>query len=216
MKSLNIDIGKRGSREPCPIKKCTVCKDYKPESNAFFGKKTNGKLVAQCKECQKEYQRQWYEINKTRVKKTQGKYHEANKELLLARTNAYRNANRAKVREWDRTRYRNKMDSDTSFKVKRNLRPRIYSALRGFNKSEKTAILLGCSIGQLKTHIESQFKNGMSWDNYGEWHVDHIRPCASFDLADPGQQKQCFHCSNLQPLWAKENISKGPKWAVKS
>jgi HNH endonuclease. len=54
----------------------------------------------------------------------------------------------------------------------------------------------------------------MSWDNYGRdgWHIDHIRPCASFDLTDPEQQRQCFHYTNLQPLWAADNIRKGAKW----
>ena len=61
-------------------------------------------------------------------------------------------------------------------------------------------------------YIEAQFKPGMTWERYGEWHVDHIRPCASFDLTDPKQQKICFHYSNLQPLWAADNIKKGAKW----
>jgi hypothetical protein len=77
-----------------------------------------------------------------------------------------------------------------------------------------TLELLGCTIQELKIHLESQFEEGMSWENYSKagWHVDHIRPCASFDLTDPTQQKQCFHYSNLQPLWAKDNLSKGSKW----
>ena len=60
-------------------------------------------------------------------------------------------------------------------------------------------------------HLEAQFKPGMTWDNYGlkGWHVDHIRPCASFDLRDPEQQRRCFHYTNLQPLWAEENLKKG-------
>ena len=72
--------------------------------------------------------------------------------------------------------------------------------------------LVGCTTKQLAEHLERQFKEGMSWDNYGEWHVDHIRPCASFDLSDEGQQKECFHWRNLQPLWGIENIKKGDQW----
>jgi len=71
--------------------------------------------------------------------------------------------------------------------------------------------MLGCNVVELKEHLSRQFRPGMSWDNYGEWHVDHIRPCISFDLSDPKQQLQCFHFSNLQPLWAKENMAKGGK-----
>jgi len=71
--------------------------------------------------------------------------------------------------------------------------------------------LLGCTVEELRAHLEKQFKRGMSWSNYGRWHIDHIRPCASFDLTDPEQQRICFHYSNLQPLWAEENMRKGAK-----
>ena len=69
--------------------------------------------------------------------------------------------------------------------------------------------LVGCSIPELRKRLTQQFLPGMTWDNYGKWHIDHIRPCASFDLTDPEQQKQCFHYSNLQPLWAADNLRKG-------
>ena len=75
---------------------------------------------------------------------------------------------------------------------------------------------MGCSIEELKIHLEKQFRDGMSWNNYGMygWHIDHIKPCSAFDLTDLEQQKICFHYSNLQPLWAKENLSKGKKSSV--
>ena len=76
-------------------------------------------------------------------------------------------------------------------------------------KSASTMELVSCSIDKLKQHLESKFTDGMNWDNYGEWHVDHIKPCASFDLSDPDQQRQCFHYTNLQPLWEKDNLKKG-------
>jgi hypothetical protein len=82
------------------------------------------------------------------------------------------------------------------------------------SKAYKSQELLGASWVVCKEWIEKQFKPGMSWNNYGlhGWHIDHIRPCASFDLTDPIQQKQCFHYTNLQPLWASENLSKGAKY----
>ncbi len=95
-----------------------------------------------------------------------------------------------------------------------NLRHRVRQALRGLAKCSSTQKLTGCTIKELMAHLEAQFTDGMTWDNYGEggWAVDHIRPCASFDLTDPEQQRQCFHYSNLQPLWAADNIRKGAKW----
>ena len=71
--------------------------------------------------------------------------------------------------------------------------------------------LVGCSIDQLKQHLEFQFKPGMTWNNYGKWHVDHKKPCASFDLSKPSEQRKCFNWKNLQPLWAEENLSKGAR-----
>lgn len=90
-------------------------------------------------------------------------------------------------------------------------RARVCKAMRQISKSDKTINLIGCSAIELKDYLESLFIDGMSWENYGSrgWHVDHIRPCASFDLSDPEQQEECFHYTNLQPLWAEDNESKG-------
>lgn len=100
------------------------------------------------------------------------------------------------------------------FKLTCNLRKKVSEAVRRNSKSTPTLILLGCSVDKLKQHLESQFKPNMSWDNYGYygWHIDHIRPCVSFDLSKTEEQVKCFNYTNLQPLWAKENLSKNGKW----
>lgn len=107
-------------------------------------------------------------------------------------------------------------DADPGFKLRMNLRHRIWSALQANEASKSGGIqqLVGCSAADLMRHLEAQFTDGMSWENYGKhgWHIDHIRPCASFDLSDPDQQRQCFHYTNLQPLWEADNIRKGAKW----
>jgi hypothetical protein len=98
-------------------------------------------------------------------------------------------------------------------KIKNHLISRIWHVLKGINKSKSTMKLVGCSLDFLKQYLESQFKQGMNWNNYGlrGWHIDHIRPCASFDLRKVSEQKKCFHYTNLQPLWAEENWSKNCK-----
>jgi hypothetical protein len=75
-------------------------------------------------------------------------------------------------------------------------------------KVGRTIELLGCSLKELREHIEAQFEPGMTWDNYGAWHVDHIRQCCTFDLTDEAQQRVCFHCTNLRPLWAEANLAR--------
>jgi hypothetical protein len=103
---------------------------------------------------------------------------------------------------------------DAQFKLLKTLRSRLGSAIKSQNsyKNNKTIHLLGCSISFLKNFLETKFKEGMTWENHGEWHIDHIKPCASFNLLNEQEQLMCFHYTNLQPLWAYENLSKGSKY----
>lgn len=108
---------------------------------------------------------------------------------------------------------RKRRKSDPIFRMVESLRLRVRLAIKGFSKAATTMKLVGCSPGALRAHLESKFRPGMNWENYGlrGWHIDHIRPCASFDMSDPEQQRQCFHYLNLQPLWAVENLKKGAR-----
>ena len=99
-------------------------------------------------------------------------------------------------------------------KIAANIRSRIYAALKAkAPKAYHTEELIGIKIRNLKEYLENQFKEGMTWENYGfyGWHVDHRLPLAGFDLTNPEEQKKAFHYTNLQPLWAEENLRKGKK-----
>ena len=98
-----------------------------------------------------------------------------------------------------------------AYVVENRIRCRTWRVLKGRSKSNSTILLLGCSPEELKIHLQSLFLPGMSWENRSEWHIDHIKPCASFDLTDPEQQRCCFHYSNLQPLWKADNQRKAAK-----
>lgn len=100
---------------------------------------------------------------------------------------------------------------DLQFRLSINLRNRLRLALIRQSKYGHTLELLGCSIKKFIIYLESQFDDEMSWENYGKWHIDHIKPCASFDLSKEEEQRKCFHYSNLMPLWAHDNIIKGAK-----
>ncbi len=103
---------------------------------------------------------------------------------------------------------------DPAFKLLRTLRTRLTMTLRGkgLRKHASTVRLLGCSVEELKARLSAQFKPGMTWENHGAWEIDHIRPCASFDFSKTQHQRECFHYSNLQPLWKAENRDKRAKW----
>lgn len=82
----------------------------------------------------------------------------------------------------------------------------------GFRKHKRTLELLGCTVAELRHHLESLWTPGMCWENYGEWHIDHRKPIAAFWLSEPAEQRACFHFTNLQPLWAADNYRKGDSW----
>jgi len=98
-------------------------------------------------------------------------------------------------------------------KLSATIRSRIYDYLKHDYSSIKTENLLGITMKELKIYLEKLFKPGMTWENYGfyGWHADHIRPLSSFDFTKPEERKKAFHYTNLQPLWAKENMQKGSK-----
>ncbi|MBR8657434.1 hypothetical protein KDH83_29380 [Achromobacter sp. Marseille-Q0513] len=134
----------------------------------------------------------------------------------------FKASNRAKAKNWyeknteraqesARKRWAERYKSDIQFKLGLCLRRRLYMAVRNNHRSGLAVRELGCSIAELKEHLERQFADGMTWGNWGRdgWHIDHVRPLASFDLEDPEQVKAACHFTNLQPLWSKDNIRKG-------
>jgi len=129
------------------------------------------------------------------------------------RVNAYRAKNpdfEKKVAKAFRDRHIN----DPRYTLTARLRTRLRDERKKPNRvagAETALSLVGCSIPELAKYIESKFKDGMSWENRRLWEIDHILPLAHFDLLDLEQQRKCFHYTNLQPLWKRENRSKGAK-----
>ena len=120
-------------------------------------------------------------------------------------------ANREKKNAYDRKYRQERKASDPAFRFEINYRARIKQAFKkGGVGSVETQGLLGCTVEQAMQHIAAQFQPGMTWDNWGihTWHIDHIVPCASFDLDVAEEREKCFHYTNLQPLWAEENLRK--------
>ena len=134
------------------------------------------------------------------------------KESRLKASKQYEKDNRAKVNLVKNAWRKRAKKERPEVKIKINLRERLRFAVKsgGGTKRHKALSIIGCSVADLMSHLQSKFRDGMAWNNYGPkgWHIDHIRPCASFDMLDPEQQKECFHYTNLQPLWASENLKK--------
>lgn len=160
---------------------------------------------------------EWRKANKDKIRQTNLAYRQANKTKIAASKDRWRRKNRAKVQA-SQTRYAaKKLKTDPVFCLKNRMRVRMCQAMRssGVHKSDRTLSLIGCTSMQLKKHIESKFLPGMTWENRDRWHVDHIVPIAAFDISTTEGQKSAFHYTNLQPLWAEDNLRKQAKPPVK-
>ena len=185
------------------MKKCTTCKVEKELTEFHKKKESKDGLRADCKSCKKEYDKEHYQTNKERVKERIKEYNQANKEYYKEYQQTYKER-RNKLR-------RDRKKADPLYKMTHNLRSRTYKAFKnnGYTKNTKTKEMLGVDWEVCKAHIERQFTKGMSWDNQGDWHIDHIIPLASANTEQ--ELKKLCHYSNLQPLWAVDNIIKSAK-----
>lgn len=164
----------------------------------------------------KAYLKEYKQKNKETLREKRKESYQRNREQILERKKESHQRNKKQRNEQIYLYQKNRRKNDIEFKIRTNLRSRILAVLKTQKsiKSSNTINLLGCSLEEARKHLESQFKEGMTWENHGNkgWHIDHIRPCASFDLTDIEQQRDCFNYKNLQPLWWNENLSKGDKW----
>jgi hypothetical protein len=209
------------------MKTCYACNRSLPETEFGIRRVNKSGLNNRCKECCRQHCREHYATHREQIRASAAihrpkhrernriktaEWYLANHDRALKAQKEYAKRNRHIITAKKRERRKN----DPYYRLVTNLRSRVKGVLDGAIKSAPTLKLLGADIASVRRHLESKFLPGMSWENYGfhGWHVDHIRPCASFDLRDQEQQKQCFHYTNLQPLWAADNIRKHAKWAA--
>jgi hypothetical protein len=160
--------------------------------------------------------KKYYDKNKDILKANKKKYYLENRESISKRVKEYQGENRDKIRVTSRVLSFKKYRSNSKFKIKKLLSGRVRSAVKGKAKSSKTMDLIGCDINHLMNHLQKTADQNypeLDFDvnNYSgkEWHIDHIKPCASFDMLSAEQQQECFNWKNLQILTAKDNIIKG-------
>lgn len=181
------------------MKLCNKCNTIKPFSSFYICKRRGHQ--SKCKDCEKAYK----EKTKENDKKNKRNHYLKHQEKIKERTRQYQKKNRNTMRK-------SLFIRRPEQKVLHYFRVRLNSILDS-KRQTRTSELIGCTPLFLKEYLESKFKKGMSWQNYGlyGWHIDHKIPCAKFDLTNDGDLRQCFHYTNLQPLWAKENCSKSDK-----
>jgi hypothetical protein len=221
MKEYNKKYRKKWRENPDNLKKKAIQDKLYREAN-------KERINAQ----RKEYR----EVNRELILERKKKYYDENKERILKkhRERGYhkryrrlhpiehiRDYYKATKTERDKRSYAKSIKkylSKPSNRIAHAFRCSINKYIKTKNPRDTTKGFLGCTFQEFKAHLESQFTEGMTWDNMGRggWHIDHIIPCAFFDLTKPSHQKVCFNWQNLQPLWAEENRSKSDKipWYV--
>jgi len=174
------------------------------------------------KEKLKEYQKEYELNNKEKIKERQKEYYLKNKEKLKEYNEEYYSNNKEKLKEYKKEYrlnnkdkrneyYKQRRKTDPLFKLSGNISSLIRISIKnqGYSKRSKTYKILGCTFEEFKIHLDKQFTKGMTWENQGEWHLDHIYPVSLAE--DEDHLIKLNHYTNFQPLWAIDNLVKGNK-----
>lgn len=159
------------------------------------------------------YKKQYAEEHKEEINLRAKRHYEKNRESIALKKKIYDSLPSVRIarRKYINKYVKEKWKTDIQFRLSRLLRTRINTVLKENKKLGSGVKDLGCTLLELKTYLESKFVKGMSWDNKGEWHIDHINPLSSFNLLDKDDFRRACHYTNLQPMWATDNLHKSNK-----
>ena len=193
-----------------------TCKKYR-EKRKEKQREYDKEYYSKNKEKQIKYSKEWREKNIERAREYDKEYYYKNKKKKSEYKKEWRKKNVEYMKKKKKEYYHNNIHDNIQFKLSHRLRNRLYFAIRNNQKAGSAVDDLGCTIEELKIHLENQFQEGMTWENWKHdgWHIDHIKPLSKFDLTDPVQFKEAVHYTNLQPLWWNENLQKRDKWVDK-
>lgn len=207
------------------MKICSICKIEKPIDEFHKHKGRRDGLNSSCKECTREKSNDYYKANKEKCLAKMKIYAEENKDKNREYHKSYRKLNEDRIKSNKKSYFqknkeiiykqiKHKKETNPLFKLQHNLRGRTYNAFKRsfWTKNSGTEKLLGATYEVVFNHLESRFTDGMTWENQGEWHIDHIVPLASATTEE--ELIKLCHYTNLQPLWAEDNLKKGDKILV--
>lgn len=181
------------------MKKCTKCRKFLPVTEFNVDRAKKDGLRCYCRNCQSTYRLQWGINNRDKLNANQNRFYENNKQIVILRQ-------------------QRAIKENIQRKLSVYLRNRLNMALKNKQKIGSAVADLGCTIDKLKQYLETRFQPGMSWDNWSlsGWHIDHITPLSKFKLTDREQFLEACNYTNLQPLWAADNIRKGGHFELRS
>ena len=215
--------------ENIKTKKCSKCGEEKPMTKEFFNSRKKGSIDGfrnQCKDCRKQYNREyrqnnkeilsqknkeWIEKNSEHIKERRKKYYILNKENINNKYTKWYQENKEHKLKMNNKRTKERYHIDGFFRMTKVIRTRVSHSIK--NKNMSTKDILRCSWKTFKQHIEQQFTEGMDWNNQGKWHYDHIVPISSAKTEEDVYRLN--HYTNFQPLWAEDNLKKSDKISEK-
>lgn len=183
------------------MKVCTKCGIEQDDSEFVFGKSKKNS----CKACGRLACKAYKANNRTKIAKYNKVYKEEHKEEVSVYNRKYLEENRETIQE----NFKNRRKNNPNFRLRLNLSKRIQDLLKSKKNRKCYNNFIGCSLDEIKKWLESNFYGEMTWENYGSvWHIDHVIPCVHFNLENEEEVKVCFNWANVQPLFAKHNLSK--------
>lgn len=188
------------------MKNCIKCNNYKDLGGFPKDSRTAHGYRNVCRQCVSARFFKWKQTSSFKEYQKEH-YKKQDKDKLRVKSQQSYQKNKAKITKT----YRERRKTDVNFKISQYLRNRVNAIIHFEYKAGSAIRDLGCSVQELKAHLEASFQSGMSWENYGKWHIDHIFPLSKADLSDRQQFLKVCHYSNLQPLWAADNIRKSNK-----
>ena len=195
------------------MKTCSKCKKEKDLGCFPVRKTAKDGRQSNCRECINEAKKKYREANKEKIREYKLNHYKENQDKILSQKKEYREANKEKIKQYKRQYESKRRKQDPIYNQKFIIGSLIRSAIKNNGYTEKSKLLniLCCEYDVFKNHIESKFTNGMNWSNHGSygWHIDHITPISKATTKE-GVLK-LNHYTNLQPLWAKDNIKKSNK-----
>ena len=207
-------------------KECSKCKIEKSINEFGENKHNKDGFDGKCKSCKYLYNKEYTRKNKSKVVSYQKDYYNIHQKKVKNKSKEYAFNNKTKIKQYQiEYRIRNKEQlskyiknylidyrKNVNIRLHRTISSCLYKSIKKEYKTSKYLKQFGYTVEELKSHLESKFVDGMTWGNYGEWHLDHIKPKSWFDCSNEKQLIECWSLSNLQPLWAKDNLSKGNRF----
>lgn len=189
-----------------------MCNEDRSMSDFHKDKQLKSGISNRCKICNSMRNKKYRESNVELIKINKSEYYLKNKPRIQEKKRNYNKLNATSRRLRDYNYQKMKLSTDINYKLRHYLRSRIRSIICRNKRGGSAVKDLGCTIDELRQYLQSKFQNGMAWGNHGKWHIDHIKPLSKFDLTVRTDFLEACHYTNLQPLWAIENLIKGNKY----